>query len=184
MSCITNAVLASQLMQFSRPSLVQSVETMRCLFDSMLALTKQDRLCHVIHATNDPFYYSWLRQLNVIQHCKVGLAIRIPLNIENTRRLSQLATVLSQRCAHSFSSVFCHASQNRFDRPCPLNFCMRCLEGSWPIGKILLTIMVRGLAQLRSAYNNFPCFIVNSDGNFDSMSPGVSRDYILTAIPS
>ncbi|KAG6333108.1 hypothetical protein ID866_5983 [Astraeus odoratus] len=53
------------------PSLIQSVETMRCLLDSMLALTKQDRLCHVIHATSDPFYHTWLRQLNVIQHCKI-----------------------------------------------------------------------------------------------------------------
>lgn len=53
------------------PSLIQSVETMKCLLDSMLALTKQDRLCHIIHATSDPFYYTWLRQLNVIQHCKI-----------------------------------------------------------------------------------------------------------------
>ena len=37
----------------------------------MLVLTKQDRLCHVIHATSDPFYQTWLRQLNVMQHCKV-----------------------------------------------------------------------------------------------------------------
>lgn len=44
---------------------------MKCLLDSMLVLTKQDRLCHVIHATSDPFYQTWLRQLNVIQHCKV-----------------------------------------------------------------------------------------------------------------
>ena len=44
---------------------------MKCLLDSMLVLTKQDRLCHVIHATSDPFYQTWLRQLNVMQHCKV-----------------------------------------------------------------------------------------------------------------
>ncbi|KAI6020152.1 hypothetical protein PISMIDRAFT_675160 [Pisolithus microcarpus 441] len=53
------------------PALIQSVDTMRCLLDSMLALTKQDRLCHVIHATSDPFYHTWLRQLNVMQHCKI-----------------------------------------------------------------------------------------------------------------
>lgn len=35
----------------------------------MLVLTKQDRLCHVIHATSDAFYYSWLRQANTAQHC-------------------------------------------------------------------------------------------------------------------
>ena len=54
-----------------RPALIQSAETVKCLLDSMLVLTKQDRLCHVIHATSDPFYQTWLRQLNVVQHCKV-----------------------------------------------------------------------------------------------------------------
>lgn len=44
---------------------------MKCLLDAMLVLTKQDRLCHVVHATSDPFYQTWLRQLNVMQHCKV-----------------------------------------------------------------------------------------------------------------
>ncbi|CAK5278098.1 unnamed protein product [Mycena citricolor] len=53
------------------PSLVQSMETMKCLLDAMLVLTKQDRLCHVIHATSDPFYQTWLRQLNIMQHCKI-----------------------------------------------------------------------------------------------------------------
>jgi len=55
----------------SSPGLIQSVEAMKALLDSMLVLTKQDRLCHVIHATSDPFYQTWLRQLNVMQHCKV-----------------------------------------------------------------------------------------------------------------
>lgn len=55
----------------SRPSLIRSTATMKCLLDAMLVLTKQDRLCHVIHATSDPFYQTWLRQLNVMQHCKV-----------------------------------------------------------------------------------------------------------------
>ncbi|KAF8153053.1 hypothetical protein B0H34DRAFT_722079 [Crassisporium funariophilum] len=53
------------------PALIQSTDTMKCLLDSMLVLTKQDRLCHVIHATSDPFYQTWLRQLNVMQHCKI-----------------------------------------------------------------------------------------------------------------
>ncbi|PFH51124.1 hypothetical protein AMATHDRAFT_143293 [Amanita thiersii Skay4041] len=53
------------------PSLIKSTETMKCLLESMLVLTKQDRLCHVIHATSDPFYQTWLRQLNVMQHCKI-----------------------------------------------------------------------------------------------------------------
>ena len=55
----------------SRPALIRSIDAMKCLLDAMLVLTKQDRLCHVIHATSDPFYQTWLRQLNVMQHCKV-----------------------------------------------------------------------------------------------------------------
>ena len=54
------------------PTLIKSGDTMKCLLESMLVLTKQDRLCHVIHATSDPFYQIWLRQLNVMQHCKVS----------------------------------------------------------------------------------------------------------------
>ena len=58
-------------MIFTRPTLIRSREAMKSLLDSMLVLTKQDRLCHVVHATSDPFYQTWLRQLDVIQHCKV-----------------------------------------------------------------------------------------------------------------
>lgn len=38
------------------PSLIQSPSSMKTLLDSMLVLTKQDRLIHVVHATSDPFY--------------------------------------------------------------------------------------------------------------------------------
>lgn len=65
-----------------RPALIQSTEAMKCLLDSMLVLTKQDRLCHVIHATSDPFYQTWLRQLNVMQHCKVR-GTSLSLNVES-----------------------------------------------------------------------------------------------------
>jgi hypothetical protein len=60
-----------------RPSLIQSNDAMKCLLDSMLVLTKQDRLCHVIHATSDPFYQTWLRQFNVMQHCKVRRVLSV-----------------------------------------------------------------------------------------------------------
>ncbi|PCH33251.1 hypothetical protein WOLCODRAFT_61294 [Wolfiporia cocos MD-104 SS10] len=53
------------------PALIRSADAMKSLLDAMLVLTKQDRLCHVIHATSDPFYQTWLRQLNVMQHCKI-----------------------------------------------------------------------------------------------------------------
>lgn len=36
---------------------------------AMLVLTKQDRLCHVVHSTSDAFYWQWLRQTNTAQHC-------------------------------------------------------------------------------------------------------------------
>ena len=49
----------------------------------MLVLTKQDRLCHVIHATSDPFYQTWLRQFNVMQHCKVIVLVLRFLNRES-----------------------------------------------------------------------------------------------------
>jgi deoxycytidylate deaminase len=69
-----------RILMFARPALVQSNDAMKCLLDSMLVLTKQDRLCHVIHATSDPFYQTWLRQLNVMQHCKVCTAF--PCNLK------------------------------------------------------------------------------------------------------
>ena len=59
------------LLSISSPVLIQSTGAMKCLLDAMLVLTKQDRLCHVIHATSEPFYQTWLRKANVMQHCKV-----------------------------------------------------------------------------------------------------------------
>ncbi|KAI0643861.1 hypothetical protein C8Q79DRAFT_914959 [Trametes meyenii] len=66
------------------PALIRSIDAMKCLLDAMLVLTKQDRLCHVIHATSDPFYQTWLRQLNVMQHCKIITIGDYPKN--ETRR--------------------------------------------------------------------------------------------------
>jgi hypothetical protein len=66
----------THLIDTSSPGLIQSVEAMKALLDSMLVLTKQDQLCHVIHATSDPFYQTWLRQLNVMQHCKVHTVLK------------------------------------------------------------------------------------------------------------
>ncbi|KAK9895349.1 hypothetical protein P389DRAFT_205468 [Cystobasidium minutum MCA 4210] len=64
------------------PLLIRDRKAMKCILDAMLVLTKQDRLIHVIHATSDAFYLQhvhspvalwrvWLRQLNVMQHCKI-----------------------------------------------------------------------------------------------------------------
>ena len=76
------------------PLLIQDRKAMKCILDAMLVLTKQvsfqkipafqpsqpdrlshayrqDRLCHVVAATSDPFYMHWLRQMNIMQHCKI-----------------------------------------------------------------------------------------------------------------
>ncbi len=53
------------------PALIPAPEAMKMILDVMLVLTKQDRLCHVIHATSDPFYMHYLRSNNVGHHCKI-----------------------------------------------------------------------------------------------------------------
>ncbi|KAH8915167.1 hypothetical protein BT69DRAFT_1341666 [Atractiella rhizophila] len=53
------------------PALVKNPEAMKVLLDSFLVMTKQDRLCQVLHATSDPFYMHWLRQMNSMQHAKI-----------------------------------------------------------------------------------------------------------------
>ena len=66
---------------------------MKCLLDAMLVLTKQDRLCHVIHATSDPFYQTWLRQLNVMQHCKVRVFLSLGRPALQLTLITQIITV-------------------------------------------------------------------------------------------
>ncbi|BGP19629.1 hypothetical protein JCM10213_000086 [Rhodosporidiobolus nylandii] len=53
------------------PALIEDYPTMKAFLDAMLVLTKQDRLCHVIHATSDPFLMHFLRQTNIMQHCQI-----------------------------------------------------------------------------------------------------------------
>lgn len=53
------------------PALIRSEECVKGLLDAFLVLTKQDRLCHVLHTTSDPFYLHWLRTLNIAQHTKI-----------------------------------------------------------------------------------------------------------------
>ncbi len=96
-----------------RPGLIQSVEAMKALLDSMLVLTKQDRLCHVIHATSDPFYQTWLRQLNVMQHCKVCATLQ-PRGVtdKGRNRLLRSAIAQKQRRVSSLRKEFYLESQN------------------------------------------------------------------------
>ncbi|KAM0786832.1 hypothetical protein ACM66B_002260 [Microbotryomycetes sp. NB124-2] len=53
------------------PALIQSDSAMKTILDSGLVFSKQDRLLHVVHATSDPFYMHWLRQMNVMQHANI-----------------------------------------------------------------------------------------------------------------
>lgn len=53
------------------PALINSEDCVKGLLDAFLVLTKQDRLCHVVHTTSDPFYLHWLRALNIAQHTKI-----------------------------------------------------------------------------------------------------------------
>ncbi|KAL5514895.1 hypothetical protein ACEPAG_2211 [Sanghuangporus baumii] len=41
----------------------KSSQALRTLFDGLLVLSKQDKLCHVVHATNDGLYINWLHDL-------------------------------------------------------------------------------------------------------------------------
>lgn len=77
------------------PALIHSSGAMKCLLDAMLVLTKQDRLCHIIHATSEPFYQTWLRKANVMQHCKVRAVQKpslLPL-CTHSGRSSQILTI-------------------------------------------------------------------------------------------
>lgn len=82
----TEVIYGALIRHHYSPALIQSSDAMKCLLDSMLVLTKQDRLCHIIHATSDPFYQTWLRQLNVMQHCKV--------RIDNSHGFQELISVM------------------------------------------------------------------------------------------
>ena len=78
---------------FRRPALIRSIDAMKCLLDALLVLTKQDRLCHVIHATSDPFYQTWLRQLNVMQHCKVRVFLSLGRPALQLTLIAQIITI-------------------------------------------------------------------------------------------
>ena len=92
---------------------------MKCLLDSMLVLTKQDRLCHVVHATSDSFYQSWLRQLNIMQHCKVRQALYLHIYILIyfiSNRSSVLETAQRQRHRHISKRGYYLAFRRVFDQ--------------------------------------------------------------------
>jgi hypothetical protein len=103
---------------------------MKALLDSMLVLTKQDRLCHVIHATSDPFYQTWLRQLNVMQHCKVRAALQTRgVADKGGNRLLRSAIAQKQRRVSSLREKSYLESQNGLRAVSSLRESTRHLEG-------------------------------------------------------
>ena len=50
------------------PALIQDELVQKVFLDSLLVLTKQDRLCHVLMATSDSFFQHYLRAMNVSHH--------------------------------------------------------------------------------------------------------------------
>ena len=53
------------------PALVSDQLSLKVFLDTLLVLTKQDRLCHVILATSDPFFQHFLRSMNVGHHAQL-----------------------------------------------------------------------------------------------------------------
>jgi len=143
-------------MRLYRPALIQSSEAMKCLLDSMLVLTKQDRLCHVIHATSDPFYQTWLRQLNVMQHCKactILLFFKLKRQLIHTcDRLSPLAIAPRQRRWSTTVNVYCLVCQNVYRRHYISRNCLKPLVANWRIGTTTLriTVSMSAFAALRN----------------------------------
>ena len=53
------------------PALVDDQLSLKVFLDTLLVLTKQDRLCHVILCTSDSFFQHFLRQMNVGHHAQL-----------------------------------------------------------------------------------------------------------------
>ena len=53
------------------PALVPDPFSLKVFLDTLLVLTKQDRLCHVILATSDSFFQHFLRKMNVGHHSQI-----------------------------------------------------------------------------------------------------------------
>ncbi|KAF1977616.1 hypothetical protein BU23DRAFT_587583 [Bimuria novae-zelandiae CBS 107.79] len=56
---------------YKLPALVNDQFSLKVFLDSLLVLTKQDRLCHVILSTSDSFFHHFLRRMNVSHHSQI-----------------------------------------------------------------------------------------------------------------
>ena len=75
------------------PALINDTLSLKVFLDTLLVLTKQDRLCHVLFATSDPFFQHFLRSMNVGHHTSL-------LTIGDCSREETLAYFL-ERCVPS-----------------------------------------------------------------------------------
>ena len=53
------------------PALVDNQLSLKVFLDTLLVLTKQDRLCHVLFSTSDSFFHHFLRVMNVGHHAQL-----------------------------------------------------------------------------------------------------------------
>ena len=53
------------------PALVDNQLSLKVFLDTLLVLTKQDRLCHVLFSTSDSFFHHFLRVMNVGHHAQI-----------------------------------------------------------------------------------------------------------------
>jgi hypothetical protein len=53
------------------PALINDQLSLKVFLDTLLVLTKQDRLCHVILSTSDSFFQHFLRSMNVGHHAQI-----------------------------------------------------------------------------------------------------------------
>ena len=53
------------------PALVNNQLSLKVFLDTLLVLTKQDRLCHVVLSTSDSFFQHFLRSINIGQHAQI-----------------------------------------------------------------------------------------------------------------
>lgn len=165
--CLLNA---NEPWPHDRPALIRSVDAMKALLDAMLVLTKQDRLCHVIHATSDPFYQTWLRQLNVMQHCKVCTMPRIRRIIQLTFPSRSSPLAITQRGTQDAFSVRGSylSSLSRSAMAWTLNASLKLSEESWHTGRILSRTTVSRIAVHTSVRHADTHFAVNANGKLDS----------------
>ncbi|EME84363.1 uncharacterized protein MYCFIDRAFT_195430 [Pseudocercospora fijiensis CIRAD86] len=53
------------------PALVDDQLSLKVFLDTLLVITKQDRLCHVVLSTSDSFFHHFLRSMNVGHHAQI-----------------------------------------------------------------------------------------------------------------